>query len=328
MIPEEKKAALTRALNDTFGINDFEDISHLNAGLSSALVYKITVLGKPYLLKIITRTDAMADPTNQYTCVRDAAAAGIAPKVWYTNVHDRISITDFVDAKPFPISEAKVKMPLLLKRLHAMPPFRYQINYLDIVDGFIQKLRDAKILPESITGELFDQYARLREVYPRGTADWVASHNDLKPENILFDGERPLLVDWEAVFLNDPYFDLAVVANFVITNEAEEKDYLTGYLGKVPTEYQLARFFLMQQIVHVAYFTFFMRLVHEAGAAIDPDAARPDFRKFNKCMWEGGVDLNDTDNRLQYARAHMGQLQHNFELERFEESLRIVAAGH
>jgi hypothetical protein len=269
----------------------------------------------------------MADPTGEYACIRDAAAIGIAPKVLYTNVNDRISITDFVNAKPFPVKEARNKMPVLLKRLHAMPAFPFRINYLDIVDGFIQKFRDAKILPQSITGELFDQYARLREVYPRGTADWVASHNDLKPENILFDGERPLLVDWEAVFLNDPYFDLAVVANFVVANEGEEKDYLAGYLGKASTEYQLARFFLMQQIVHVAYFTFFMRLVHEADAAIDPNATGPDFREFNTRMWQGGVDLNDTDNRLQYARAHMGQLLHNFGLNRFEESLLIVAAG-
>ena len=326
MIPEAKKTALSHALQTTFGVNEFEDISLLNAGLSSALVYKMVVLGTPYLLKIITRTDAMADPTNEYSCIGYAAAAGIAPKVWYTNVNDRISITDFVDAKPFPISDAKAKMPLLLKRLHSLPALPYRVNYLDIVDGFIQKFRDAGILPESVTGDLFTQYARLRRVYPRNVDDWVLCHNDLKPENILYNGKRPLLVDWEAVFLNDPHFDLSVVANFVVANEEDERAYLAGYLGEEPTDYQLARFFLMRQIAHMAYFTFFMRLVKEAGAAIDPNTAPPDFREFNTRMWQGGVDLNDTDNRLQYARAHMAQLQHNFGLLRFEDSLKIVAA--
>ena len=54
----------------------------------------------------------------------------------------------------------------------------------------------------------------------------VSCHNDLKPDNILFDGERAWLVDWEAAFLNNRYTELSVVANFLITNDNEEKDYL------------------------------------------------------------------------------------------------------
>jgi thiamine kinase-like enzyme len=36
----------------------------------------------------------------------------------------------------------------------------------------------------------------------------------IKFRYINFDGERAWLVDWEAAFLNDRYFDLDVVANF------------------------------------------------------------------------------------------------------------------
>src|SRR5262249_9159598 len=60
--------------------------------------------------------------------------------------------------------------------------------------------------------------------------DMVSSHNDLfKPDNILFDGQRVWLVDWEAAFRNDRYADLAVVANLVVANEAEERVYLREY---------------------------------------------------------------------------------------------------
>lgn len=324
MIPETKKAALAQALKTTFGTSDLEDIMPLNAGLSTALVFKITIRGTPYLLKIITRTDAIADPTAQYACTRAAAEIGIAPKVWYANADDRISITDFVDAKPFPIDKARVMVPALLSRLHAMPALPYRINYLDIVDGFVQKFRDAKILPEGLTEDLFAQYTVLRNVYPRGTSDWVSCHNDLKPENILFDGERSLLVDWEAIFLNDRYFDLAMVANFVIAGVEEEREYLKAYFGQEPTPYQHARFFLMRQLAHTSYFTFFMRLVHETGTTINPDDERPDFREFNNRMWIGGVDLNDTNERLQYAWAHLEQLKRNFASARFKEALKTV----
>jgi thiamine kinase-like enzyme len=74
-------------------------------------------------------------------------------------------------------------------------------------------------------------------------ASW---HSDLKAENILFDGQRVWLVDWQAAFVNDRYFDLAVSANFVVTNDAGERTYFEQYFGQRPDEYQRARFFLMR----------------------------------------------------------------------------------
>jgi hypothetical protein len=249
MIPEAKKDAVARALREAFGVTGFEDIRMLAAGLTSALVFRIVVRGCPYLLKVMMGTDATAgpgrgDPTNHFACMRKAAEAGIAPRVWYTSTEDRISIADFVQARPFPATEAVVRLPLTLQALHALPPFPRPtvMNYFDALDGFVRKFQAAKILPESETEELFQRYARVAGVYPRHDSDMVSSHNDLKPENILFDGDRVWLVDWEAAFLNDRYADLAVVANFVVTNDAEEAAYLRTYFGEAAGEYRLARF--------------------------------------------------------------------------------------
>ena len=84
MIPEAKTAAVTRALSEAFGVTEFEDIRLMTAGLTSALVFRIVVRGHPYLLRVITRTDANTDPTRQFTCMKIAADAGLAPRVWYT----------------------------------------------------------------------------------------------------------------------------------------------------------------------------------------------------------------------------------------------------
>jgi thiamine kinase-like enzyme len=102
----------------------------------------------------------------------------------------------------------------------------------------------------------------------------VSSHNDLKPENILFDGARVWLVDWEAAFLNDRYFDLVVVANFVVTDDAEEEAYLRRYFGEAAGEYRLARFYLMRQITHMSCAMVFLRL-GSGGKAIEPNAKVP-----------------------------------------------------
>src|SRR5271169_3601159 len=101
MIPDSKQLAVGRALHEAFGVSDYEELRLLSGGLSSALAFKIRVAKNPYLLKIL-RTEIISDPAHEFACMRSAAEAGIAPRIWYTNVEERILITDFVDAKPFP----------------------------------------------------------------------------------------------------------------------------------------------------------------------------------------------------------------------------------
>jgi len=86
------------------------------------------VHGHPYLLRIITRTDAMNDPTRQFACMKSADEAGLAPHVWYANIDDRISITDFVMARPFPRIEALSRIPATLRVLHTLPRFPKMIT--------------------------------------------------------------------------------------------------------------------------------------------------------------------------------------------------------
>ncbi len=258
MIPESKISGVKNALKVAFGINEFEDISQLTAGLSSALIFRIVVLGKPYLLRIITRTDAMGDPTHYYRCMQPAAEAGIAPRIQYAGIEDRISITDFVEPTPFKINDARIKLPGFLKRLHSMAPFPCRLNWFDFVDGLVLKFQEKKILPANLTDNLFHLYTKITSVYPRKVQDMVSCHNDLKPENIIYDGERPWFVDWEAAFLNDRYMDLAIIGNFVARSDQEEKEYLKVYFDEGVTEYHHARYFLMSQILHMSYFTFLL----------------------------------------------------------------------
>jgi aminoglycoside phosphotransferase (APT) family kinase protein len=210
LIPQEKSDAVTRGLREAFGVTELEDITRITRGRTNSLVFRIIVRGSPYLLKIITRTE---DPTRHYTSMRAAAMAGVAPHVRYTNTEDHISITDFVQAEPLPVSEALFRLPALLRTLHALPPFgrapfntscTFLINKGPTLDGFLQKFRAANILPKAESAEFFARYAELAAVYPHDDVEMVSSHNDLfKPDNILFDGQRVWLVDWEAAFLND-----------------------------------------------------------------------------------------------------------------------------
>jgi thiamine kinase-like enzyme len=259
--------------------------------------------------------------------------------VWYTNVEDKICITDFVEAAPFPVADALLRIPAALRKLHALPPFpgvpnrintsyMFLINKGDAVDGFIQAFQAANILPKRESEELFARYAQVAAVYPHHHPDMVSSHNDFfKPDNILFDGHRLWLVDWEAAFLNDRYADLAVVANLVVTNNEEEMVYLREYFGEPPNQYQLARFFLAQQAAHIFYAMGFL-LLGSSGKPIDWSETVPEFRDFHRRMWADEVNLKEREMKIVYGRVHWEQLLRNVGQARFNEALRIVSDRH
>ena len=333
MIPPEKSEAVTRGLHEAFGLSEFEDIRMIK-DLASSRVFRIVVRGSPFLLKISTRT---SHPALHYASMRAAAEAGVAPRVWYTSIEDNISIEDFVEAEPLPVSEALIRLPALLRTLHALPPFgrapfntscTFLLDRGPALDGYLQKFQAANILPKAECEEFFARYAELAAVYPHDDLEMVSSHNDLfKPDNILFDGQRVWLVDWEAAFLNDRYADLAVVANQVVTNDEEEMVYLQEYFGAAPDQYQLARFHLMQQLAHLFYTLAFLFL-GSLGKPIDWSGTVPEFSDYHRRMWAGEIDLADNDVKIVYGRVHWERLLQNVRQARYNKALRIVSDRH
>jgi thiamine kinase-like enzyme len=331
MIPQENIAAVTRGLNKAFGVTTFDDIRDLTARPGSNRAFRIVVRGSAYLLRINTRR---GDVTRQFSCMQAAAEAGLAPRVHYTSVKDRLSITDFVEAAPFPAKDALCRVPAALRTLHALPPFpvapfnttcTFLLNKGPALDEFLEKFRAANILPEQDLQELLAQYARVAAVYSSLDPDSAPSHNDLfKPDNILFDGGRLWLVDWEAAFQNDRYADLAVVANMLVANEADEQIYLQEYFGAPPVSYQVARFYLMKQLAHMFYAMVFLSL-GSADKPVDWNERIPTYSDFQRRFWAREVGLADARSKAVYGRAHWEQLRHNLRQPRFNEALKIVA---
>ena len=326
MIPPDKEPTIKKALRTAFDVDEFEDILPLTKGLSGAAVFKITVHGSPYVLRVIFRTETRDKPEYYFECLQTAANAGLAPRIFYLDIEDRISITEFIQEQYFPVSEARIKMADLLRDLHALPKFSNQLHYMDASDAFLQKFLASNIVPKSDIKDLLELYERLRIIYPRNDQEnLVSCHNDVKADNIIFDGVRPWLVDWEAARLNDRYVDLAAIANFVVKNEKDEIDFLKRYFGDSFDEYKQARFFLMSQIIHMFCFT--LCSIGSARKSIDINTNTPGFHEFHDCLWNGEVNLANNDEIVHYALVHMKELLTNMQTKRFEESLRIVAGS-
>ena len=275
----------------------------------------------------------------QFTCMKLASEAGLAPRVWYTSVEDRLSITDFVNEVPFSAREALVRLPAILRRLHSVPPFPKGVDHMDTTcmflthktsaaEDFFRKFQAANVLSGGDMEQLLAWHARFAAAYQCRDADMVSSHNDVfKPDNILFDGQRVWLVDWEAAFLNDRYVDLAVIANLIVMDEADEPVYLREYFGEEPSEYQLARFFLMQQLAHMFYAVVFL-MMGSAGQPMDWSPPAPSFRDIQRRMWAGELNVAGKEAKIAYGRAHWERLVENMRSPRLEEAFKIVSERH
>ena len=328
-IPAEKQPIVDHALATAFGTTAIDDMSVPTGGLSSALIFRIVVQGRPYLLRVIMSADITRHLTRWFGPMQAAAGAGIAPAIRYAGIEDGILITDFIQSQPYPADMA-LRLAPVLYTLHSLPGFpsmAANMSYMDYVSGSVRKVQEAKLLPEAETADLFRRYADLSAAYPFGDPNPVASHNDLKPQNILFDGDRVWLVDWEAAFLNHHYSDLAIAANFFVYDEPGEDAYLAAYFGQPPAEVQRARFYLMRQVMHMSYLTFFLLMAGRAGARLDLSAPPPDFRDFHRRLIADEVDVMTPGPELDYARIHLEALQRNLHAPRFGGSLAAVRAG-
>jgi aminoglycoside phosphotransferase (APT) family kinase protein len=324
MIPQDKSAAVSRGLQQAFGTTAIDDTTRMTRGLSSDLVSRIVVNGSPYLLRIMTRINEQMDPHRIYACMRAASDAGLTPRVHYASTEDGISITDFVEAVPLALSHARQLLPRTLRTLHALPPFPKEFNFVTAHNGFIWRFRTAALVPQHELDEAFTHYDQICAVYPRLDADMVSSHMDLKPDNILFDGERIWLVDWQAAFLNDRYFDLSVVANYLVDSESEDSTLLETYFDRKPDEYQRARFFLMRQALHMFSAAVFLML-GSGGKPIEQPANMPSLEEFHRSVWEGKVNFADKDQQIISGLVHWKRYVHSMRQPRLAEALRIVS---
>ena len=93
------------------------------------------------------------------------------------------------------------------------------------------------------------------------------------------------------------------------------------------SEYRLARFYLMRQLLHHFYTAVFL-LIGSSGKPIERKVEVPAFREFHDDMWADRVDLAGNEMKLQYGFVHMNEALQNTRGALLQDALQIVAAGY
>ncbi len=246
-------------------------IARIGRGLSGAGVYRVEAGGRVYVLKVGNETEPADAWRGRVAIQRLAAEAGLGPRVVHHDELHRAVLSEHVADRGF---TARVTTPQtrdatvdelgrVMRRVHELP----------LPDGAAwQEPRETfKPVWAGLTDFALPTFVRaavddvLAEP-PPPPERLVLSHNDPNPSNLVFDGQRLLLLDWDAAGPNEPFYDLAALALFLRLNDSTAAKLIAAHDAAPPTALP-PRFRYARRLAAAASGTMAFHLARRAGHA-------------------------------------------------------------
>ncbi|MFY0575903.1 hypothetical protein ACN28S_17430 [Cystobacter fuscus] len=139
LVPASRRDAVAAAIRETFESEESVVLTPLHGGYSGAPVLKLTVAGKPHVLRIIHAPSPLNDPKRHFACMTAAADQGLAPPMLFADDRTGICITAYIDTQPVrPVldtDDGLARFGELLHRLHSGPAFPVFMDGLQLIQG-------------------------------------------------------------------------------------------------------------------------------------------------------------------------------------------------
>lgn len=259
------------------------DISVISVGWSGAGVYLVKTDTAAFVLKIAGDGEPLEVRRRRVRVQMLAAQCGVAPRVIHVDEARAAVVTEFVQDRSFGMlygtpATRDAAVTMLADTLRS-------IHHMDVQDAMDAKdaprasdpasMLDAAWNDLKATGpapEFVASLVRRVRAMPVPPSDQppVLSHNDVNPSNIVYDGERIILLDWDACGAGDAYYDLAAASVFFRMDDATCCRFITAH-DDVRVDAVPARFRYNQCIVATLCGCIFMRLATAAGFAAGVD---------------------------------------------------------
>ena len=330
-LPAERRDAARAALKTVFGNAPLSSLQPITTG-ASALICRIEVGGRPYLLRLESLVrDEVRDPERAYACMQRAAEAGIAPAVLHADAAAGVAIMAFVQGRPlddFPGGPEALARALgtVAARLQDTPVFPAVADYPSIVGGLLDRLQATRLYGALLDPHR-DGFERLRAAYPWDESRLVSSHNDPHPGNILFDGERLWLIDWETAYRNDPAVDLAVMTMYRASTPELQEALLQAWGGRPSDPLLRARVYLMRQLVKLFYgCANGLYLAETRPDLVETDLAAPTPAEFSAAIRDGRLIQNSPEAQRVGGKVALRTFLEGVASPSFEEAIVVLRA--
>jgi len=288
-IPAAQRHTALSAITAVVGASAVAAVRSLTGGVSGARVFLIEAHGRRFVLRMEGPASPLRNP-HQYSSMRIAAEAGIAPRLHYLDANDRVVMMDFIEDRPletYPGGGAGLARAVgaMLRKLQALPPFPCFVDYPDIVNRLWTHVCKTGLFADGLLDVASQRLVQLREDYALRSEEYVSCHNDVLPRNVLFDGQRLWLIDWENGYRNDPLVDVATALdNFAPSPELEEV-LLLAWLGCEPHDLLRDRLALMRALTRLFYAAvLFSASALAPRAKPDPSLSAPTSTEFEQAI--------------------------------------------
>lgn len=211
--------------------------------------YLVTANGQRFVVRIPgAGTEDYIDRKADEEAGRLTSSLGVnAPLVWYDPATGA-QITRFVEGA-VPMSPEILRDPravaeaaLAFRTLHTCgKKLRNDFNEKTVAQEYLDLLsaRDAR-MPEGYA-KVQEEAEVIRSAVRASALELVPCHNDPAPENLVYTGSRAYILDWEFAGNNDPFWDIADLSVEAGFTEAQDRQFLEAYLGRLPTDGEYGR---------------------------------------------------------------------------------------
>ncbi len=232
-------------------------ISPLGRGAMNT-AYLLRISDEKYVVRVPGGERAsFVDPLNERYNATAAAVAGVAPRVVDYLDDDGVLVVEYLKGEALTPetlgrSEQIPRVAAALRRLHAGPRFRNDVDWFATVEDWLRRCDEHEV---AVPAELLGRMDALREasaaLHARSMPT-VPSHNDLMPGNIVDDGRRLWFLDFEYSGNNDPCYDVADVVYQSELDDDWRARLCEAYFGRADP-YLLARMSLHSLIGAAAW---------------------------------------------------------------------------
>jgi aminoglycoside phosphotransferase (APT) family kinase protein len=330
LIPDDRRETARSAFTAAFGRAPLTALQPMTGG-ASALIYRIEVAGRPYLLRLESfQRDSVRNPDRAYRCMRTAVEAGVAPALYHADAVAGVAIMDFVAGRSlsdYPGKASGLARDLgdLLARLQATPAFPPVSNYLTALECLLDRLLASDLFTPGLLDRHHEGFERIRQAYPWDSTALVSSHNDPHPGNILFDGERLWLIDWETAYRNDPLVDVAIFTLYFAASPELEAVLLRSWLGRELDRSLRARLILMRQLVRLFYGCASSLYAPQLVPESDLTALTP--AEFRDAVEQGRLVLGTPETQRIGGKVALATFLAGLAKPEFEEALVVARQG-
>lgn len=266
----------------------------LGGGMSGALVFLVTNDSNKYVAKFFKNKRAGKREIYN-TCI--ASDCGYGPKVYFSDASKGVLVYEYISGKKISLEDLQTD-DLYLKLAHLLQNIHHGKKFQGTYDVFRRINRTIKESREKCKGHIsLPKIEATLGIIQQALAHHTCAapcHNDLFGGNIVFTNHECKAIDYGDAGENDPYYDVATVADY-FSNETKETFFLTTYLGREPSSIEKAKFYLMKQVVLLKWMSDRLDNLSKDEMQQYDKLVLPPRDEFIKMCFEGKMDISKTE---------------------------------